>query len=243
MVLKFVEQDEIFRDFLLEALAPLEAAVEREDRRDAQASRLRLHHLARLGDAAPFRSRAQYPAPGPRHQDDDDLPARRRSRSCRRRSMSASTAAATATCPGATNSPRAAANSISTPGQAVHVPFMAPHWVRNGPEVSVSFSITWRSEWSYREEYAQRMNAPAAQGRAEPRRAQALPAPEPRQVARLSRDRQGAADAGPARRSNRLGRRPRRPRLVAAERVAEEAARDTSAAPPRRRRSRARSDS
>jgi Cupin-like domain len=45
------------------------------------------------------------------------------------------------------------------PGQAVYVPVKAPHWVRNGPEVSVSFSITWRSEWSYREEYARRMNA------------------------------------------------------------------------------------
>jgi hypothetical protein len=31
--------------------------------------------------------------------------------------------------------------------------------VKNGPEVSISFSITWRSEWSFREEYARRMNA------------------------------------------------------------------------------------
>ncbi|MGZ8335397.1 MAG: cupin-like domain-containing protein [Allosphingosinicella sp.] len=44
-------------------------------------------------------------------------------------------------------------------GKAVYVPVKAPHWVLNGPEVSVSFSITWRSEWSYREEYARRMNA------------------------------------------------------------------------------------
>jgi len=45
------------------------------------------------------------------------------------------------------------------PGRAVYVPVKAPHWVRNGPDVSISFSITWRSEWSYREEYARRMNA------------------------------------------------------------------------------------
>ncbi len=45
------------------------------------------------------------------------------------------------------------------PGKAVYVPVKAPHWVRNGPEVSISFSITWRSKWSYREEYAHRMNA------------------------------------------------------------------------------------
>jgi hypothetical protein len=44
------------------------------------------------------------------------------------------------------------------PGKAVYVPVKAPHWVKNGPEVSVSFSITWRSEWSFREEYARRMN-------------------------------------------------------------------------------------
>jgi hypothetical protein len=37
------------------------------------------------------------------------------------------------------------------PGRAVLVPVMAPHYVRNGPEPSISLSITWRSEWSYRE--------------------------------------------------------------------------------------------
>lgn len=38
-----------------------------------------------------------------------------------------------------------------TPGSAVYVPVMAPHFVRNGPEPSVSLSITWRSEWSFAE--------------------------------------------------------------------------------------------
>lgn len=46
-----------------------------------------------------------------------------------------------------------------SPGQAVYVPVKAPHWVQNGPGVSISLSITWRSEWSYREEYARRMNS------------------------------------------------------------------------------------
>lgn len=44
------------------------------------------------------------------------------------------------------------------PGEAVYVPVKAPHWVRNGPEVSISFSITWRSRWSYREAYARGFN-------------------------------------------------------------------------------------
>lgn len=32
-----------------------------------------------------------------------------------------------------------------TPGKGLHVPVCAPHWVKNGPEVSVSFSITFRT--------------------------------------------------------------------------------------------------
>jgi Cupin-like domain len=44
------------------------------------------------------------------------------------------------------------------PGQAVYVPVKAPHWVQNGPELSVSFSITWRSEWSFAEEDARSLN-------------------------------------------------------------------------------------
>jgi Cupin-like domain len=35
-----------------------------------------------------------------------------------------------------------------SPGNAVYVPVKAPHWVQNGPTVSVSFSITWRSQLS-----------------------------------------------------------------------------------------------
>lgn len=45
------------------------------------------------------------------------------------------------------------------PGEAIYVPVKAPHWVRNGGATSISFSITWRSEWSYREQYARNLNA------------------------------------------------------------------------------------
>jgi hypothetical protein len=44
-------------------------------------------------------------------------------------------------------------------GEALFVPVMAPHFVRNGPEPSVSLSITWRSEWSYAESDARAFNA------------------------------------------------------------------------------------
>ena len=46
-----------------------------------------------------------------------------------------------------------------SPGRAIYVPVKAPHWVKNGPEPSISFSITWRSEWSYREADARGLNA------------------------------------------------------------------------------------
>ena len=46
-----------------------------------------------------------------------------------------------------------------TPGDALHVPLLAPHWVRNGEAVSVSFSITWRSGLSVAEGDTHRANA------------------------------------------------------------------------------------
>lgn len=45
------------------------------------------------------------------------------------------------------------------PGEALYVPVMAPHFVRNGPEPSVSLSITWRSEWSFAEADARAFNS------------------------------------------------------------------------------------
>lgn len=44
------------------------------------------------------------------------------------------------------------------PGDALHVPLMWPHWVKNGPEPSISFSITWRSEWVYQQADAFALN-------------------------------------------------------------------------------------
>ena len=44
-------------------------------------------------------------------------------------------------------------------GDALYVPVMAPHHVRNGPSHSISLSITWRSEWSYAEADARAFNS------------------------------------------------------------------------------------
>lgn len=44
-------------------------------------------------------------------------------------------------------------------GDALFVPVMAPHFVRNGPHVSISLSITWRSDWSFAEADARAFNS------------------------------------------------------------------------------------
>ena len=44
------------------------------------------------------------------------------------------------------------------PGDGVHVPVTAPHWVKNGPEVSVSFSITFQTRASERRGIVYRVN-------------------------------------------------------------------------------------
>ncbi len=46
-----------------------------------------------------------------------------------------------------------------SPGEAIHVPVKAPHWVKNGNALSISLSVTWRSEWSYRESEARVLNS------------------------------------------------------------------------------------
>lgn len=45
------------------------------------------------------------------------------------------------------------------PGDAIHVPVKAPHFVENGPAVSISLSITWRSERSVAEGELHSFNA------------------------------------------------------------------------------------
>lgn len=45
------------------------------------------------------------------------------------------------------------------PGEAVHVPVKAPHFVENGPSVSISLSVTWRSERSVAEGELHSFNA------------------------------------------------------------------------------------
>ncbi|MFL6564759.1 MAG: hypothetical protein ACJ8G5_07500 [Burkholderiales bacterium] len=45
------------------------------------------------------------------------------------------------------------------PGLALHVPFASPHWVKNGSEVSISFSITFNTRATVRTLHAHRLNA------------------------------------------------------------------------------------
>jgi hypothetical protein len=45
------------------------------------------------------------------------------------------------------------------PGKGVHVPIAAPHWVKNGNDVSISFSITFQTAASERQASLYRFNA------------------------------------------------------------------------------------
>lgn len=62
------------------------------------------------------------------------------------------------------------------PGEAIHVPVKAPHWVKNGPAPSISLSLTWRSEWSYAEADARAFNRVLRGIGLRPRRPGAFPA-------------------------------------------------------------------
>ncbi len=64
-----------------------------------------------------------------------------------------------------------------TPGDALYVPVKAPHWVQNGDAMSISLSVTWRSEWSYREADAHALNRLLRQAGLDP----AMPARFPSQ--------------------------------------------------------------
>ncbi|HYD25722.1 MAG TPA: cupin-like domain-containing protein [Croceibacterium sp.] len=56
-----------------------------------------------------------------------------------------------------------------SPGEAIYVPVMAPHHVKNGPVPSISLSITWRSEWSFAEADARAFNGWLRQRGLDPR--------------------------------------------------------------------------
>jgi hypothetical protein len=54
-------------------------------------------------------------------------------------------------------------------GQGLHIPVNAPHWVANGPNVSISFSVTFRTDASDRREIAYRINHQLRRLRLRPR--------------------------------------------------------------------------
>lgn len=157
MVLKFIEQDPVYRELLHSALAELEPAV-----RPVTGEMLKREGFIFI--SSPH-------AVTPFHFDPEHnilLQARGR------KTMTVFPAADESIVSGASheafhsgghrNLPwregiAASGQSFElTPGKAIYVPVKAPHWVKNGPEVSISFSITWRSEWSYQEADARSFN-------------------------------------------------------------------------------------
>ncbi|MGQ0659598.1 cupin-like domain-containing protein [Sphingosinicella sp.] len=156
MVLKFVEQDETYRALLDEALAPLEPAVRPTG---AMHTHRGFVFISSPGSATPLHFDPEhnillqirgekvmsiFPA------DDEELaPMEEHERYY---------AGGHRNLPWRDEFQTRGSKFHLSPGDALHVPFMAPHWVKNGDAVSVSFSITWRSDWSFREECAHGMN-------------------------------------------------------------------------------------
>jgi mannose-6-phosphate isomerase-like protein (cupin superfamily) len=158
MVLKFVEQDPVYRDMLHNVLAEIEPLV-----RQVTGKMLKLEGFIFISSpdaVTPFHF-------DPEHNILLQLRGTKR--------MTVFPAADEAIVPGEAHetfhlgghrnlhwqdefAEKGEAFDLS-PGRAIYVPVKAPHWVKNGPEPSVSFSITWRSEWSYREADARRMNS------------------------------------------------------------------------------------
>jgi hypothetical protein len=157
MVLKFVEQDPVYRDFLHSTLAELEGVV-----KPVTGDMLKMEgfiFISSPGSVTPYhfdpehnillQVRGQkvmtiFPA------DDEEVasgPEHERFHAGGHRNLPWNDQLAAKGTP-----------FTLTPGKAVYVPVKAPHWVKNGAEPSVSFSITWRSEWSYHEAYARDMN-------------------------------------------------------------------------------------
>lgn len=89
-----------------------------------------------------------------------------------------------------------------SPGDVLHVPVTAPHWVQNGGSVSISLSVTFRTPASYRREILYRINAHLRTLRLHPRPPGASPLA----------DRVKLAAFGALRRARRgLRRRPQAP--------------------------------
>jgi hypothetical protein len=157
MVLKFIEQDPDYRALLLEALAPLRSIVG-----EATGEMLKEQGFIFISSPeaiTPFhfdpehnilmqirgrKTMNLYPAADPRFASDV--------------SHETFHAGGHRNLPWRPEFVDAGRPVELTPGDAVYVPVKAPHWVRNGNEPSISLSITWRSEWSYGEEYAHGFN-------------------------------------------------------------------------------------
>lgn len=172
MVLKFIEQNPVYRDFLHRTLAEIEPVV-----RPVTGEMLKLEGFIFISSpdaVTPFhmdpehnillqlrgsKTMTVFPA------DDEELAPGERHEAFHR--------GAHRNLPWRDDFAARGTAFELTPGKAVYVPVKAPHWVRNGPGTSVSLSITWQSEWAYREMYAREMNAmlrrlglrPAAPGR------------------------------------------------------------------------------
>ena len=99
-----------------------------------------------------------------------------------------------------------------SPGDGVYVRPDAPHFVRNGPDPSVSFSITWRTPSTARASRVHRTNGRLRKAKLTPGAPRPLGRPRPRQGLRLlgrhgrrARGRQGQAPVSTLNSASSLG--------------------------------------
>jgi hypothetical protein len=157
MVLKFIERDPEYQALLHEALAPLREMV--GEATGAMLKEQGFIFISSPGAVTPFhfdpehnilmqirghKTMTLYPPADPRFAPDE--------------SHEAFHAGGHRNLPWRDEFGGAGRAVQLTPGDAVYVPVKAPHWVKNGSEPSISLSITWRSDWSYHEEYAHGFN-------------------------------------------------------------------------------------
>jgi len=144
LVLKYVEHDADYRDLLNRCLSEVRVLLRAVASGHVQGGGVHFHHVAGFGDAVSHDpntiSSCRFAA---RRSSTSSIPAT--GPSFRTRNWSGFTMARTATWSSNRSTRPRRGNTSSSRAFGLHFPVTAPHYVQNGPEVSISFSITFRT--------------------------------------------------------------------------------------------------
>jgi hypothetical protein len=143
LVLKHVERDPAYR-LLLDTASPTSGRPRPGSPRACAIRTLHFRFVARRGDALPHGPGGELPAPDPRDQDHERVRPRRPA-VVSEPEIERFLSGAHRNLAWREEFQRRARTFDLEPGLALHVPFASPHWVQNGPEVSISFSVTFNT--------------------------------------------------------------------------------------------------